>query len=84
MLGQFVQVVGGQSTADVGGRCGFVATDWPVLAGDVLVETAADGIVEVTQGRQVVLEAARVHGPILTTIMFDKLAADGYGFTKRD
>ena len=44
-----------------------------VLAGDVLVETATDGIVEVTQGRQVVLEvAARVHTPSLTTIMFDK------------
>jgi hypothetical protein len=66
-------VVGGQSTADLGCRCGLVAPDWSVLAGDVLVETATDGIVEVTQGRQVVLEAAaRVHGPILTTTMFDK------------
>src|SRR5207244_3850142 len=37
VLGQFVQVVGGQSTADVGGRCGLVAPDWSVLAGDGLV-----------------------------------------------
>jgi len=73
VLGQSVQVVGGQSTADLGGRRGLAAPDWSVLAGDVLVETATDGIVEVTQGRQVVLEAAaRVHGPILTTIIFDK------------
>src|SRR5205085_7479261 len=73
VLGQFVQVVGGQGTADVGGCGGLVAPDGSVLARDVLVETATDGIVEVRQGRQVVLEAAaRVHGPSLTTIIFDK------------
>jgi len=62
VLGQFVQVVGGQGTADAGGGCGLVAPDWSVMAGDVLVETATDGVVEVTQSRKVVLEApARVH-----------------------
>jgi len=55
------------------------------MARDVLVETAAEGVVEVTESREVGLNVtARVHRASLTTIRFDKQRRHRYGFTKID
>jgi len=69
--------LGWPTLADPGRACGLVAPDRSVMARNVLVETAADGVVEVTQNREVLLEvAARVHRATLTTITFDKLESN--------